>query len=145
VFSKLSEIYFKNVPAQYIGDEALASWVKFNNSGEKLAGHIFSNTILANEEKIKTVLALPATDAIAKLGQDEGIQFANSINAKYIETVTAKLNELQSAINNLQRIYMQAQLEVFKDKRFYPDANSTLRLTYGKAEGYSPKDAVKYE
>lgn len=145
VFSKLSELYFKNVPAQYIGDEALASWVKFNNSGEKLASHIFSNTILADEQKIKTVLALPAADAIAKLGQDEGIQFANSVNAKYIETVTAKLNELQSAINNLQRIYMQAQLEVFKDKRFYPDANSTLRLTYGKAEGYSPKDAVKYE
>src|SRR5690606_2755213 len=55
VFSKLSEIYFKNVPAQYIGDEALASWAKFNSSGEKLASHIFSNTILADELKIKKI------------------------------------------------------------------------------------------
>ena len=40
---------------------------------------------------------------------------------------------------------MQAQMDVFKEKKFYPDANSTLRVTYGKAKGYNPRDAVKYD
>ncbi|MFZ1357406.1 MAG: S46 family peptidase, partial [Saprospiraceae bacterium] len=34
---------------------------------------------------------------------------------------------------------------VFKDRKFYPDANSTLRVTYGKVNSYAPRDAVKYE
>jgi hypothetical protein len=40
---------------------------------------------------------------------------------------------------------MQAQMDVFKEKKFYPDANSTLRVTYGNVKGYEPKDAVKYD
>ncbi len=40
---------------------------------------------------------------------------------------------------------MAAQMEVMKDKRFYPDANSTLRITYGKVNGYTPRDAVQYD
>jgi hypothetical protein len=40
---------------------------------------------------------------------------------------------------------MAAQMEVFKEKKFFPDANSTLRLTYGKVRGFSPRDAIQYE
>jgi hypothetical protein len=40
---------------------------------------------------------------------------------------------------------MAAQMVVFKEKKFFPDANSTLRLTYGKVRGFSPRDAVSYE
>ena len=39
---------------------------------------------------------------------------------------------------------MEAQLTVFSNKRFYPDANSTLRVAYGKVKGYAPKDAMQY-
>lgn len=145
VFNVLMNIYFKNVPAQYIGDEAMALWKKQDESGEKLADHIYSKSRLVDQSKMKTMLEMPADEAIKTLSQDEALQFANSLIAKYSETITGKLNEQQSTINNLQRLYMQAQLDVFKDKRFYPDANSTLRLTYGKANGYQPRDAVKYE
>jgi hypothetical protein len=40
---------------------------------------------------------------------------------------------------------MQAQMDVFKEKKFFPDANSTLRVTYGNVKGYEPKDGVKYD
>lgn len=63
----------------------------------------------------------------------------------YQVKVQPKLNELQNTINNLQRTYMQAQMEVMKEKKFYPDANSTLRVTYGKVKPYNARDAVKYD
>ena len=50
-----------------------------------------------------------------------------------------------NAIDSLQRIYMKAQMEMNPDMRFYPDANFTLRVSYGNASGYSPKDAVYYK
>jgi hypothetical protein len=52
---------------------------------------------------------------------------------------------INNDINRLQRIYMQAQMEVMDNKRFYPDANSTLRITYGKVSGYKPADAKTYD
>jgi hypothetical protein len=40
---------------------------------------------------------------------------------------------------------MQAQMDVFKEKTFYPDANSTMRVTYGNVKGYNARDAVKFD
>ncbi|GAB4421239.1 MAG: S46 family peptidase [Bacteroidia bacterium] len=50
----------------------------------------------------------------------------------------------RGTIDSLQRVYMQALRTVFPERTFYPDANSTLRLTYGKVEGMRPMDAVSY-
>ena len=63
----------------------------------------------------------------------------------YNSAVGAKLNSIQNRINQLNRIYMQAQMEIMKENRFYPDANSTLRVTYGSVKGYLAKDAVRYD
>ncbi|MEO0470142.1 MAG: S46 family peptidase, partial [Bacteroidota bacterium] len=52
---------------------------------------------------------------------------------------------MNEQIDELNRIYMKAQREVFAEKTFYPDANFTLRLTYGKAEGMKPNDGVRYK
>ena len=53
-------------------------------------------------------------------------------------------NELLQRATQLSALYMRALMEVFPERNFYPDANSTLRVTYGKLEGVSPRDAVSY-
>ncbi|MDP4292363.1 MAG: S46 family peptidase, partial [Bacteroidota bacterium] len=55
-----------------------------------------------------------------------------------------RLNNLQLKIDSLQRIYMEAQMEMQPAKRFYPDANLTLRVAYGKVDDYLAADAVSY-
>jgi hypothetical protein len=40
---------------------------------------------------------------------------------------------------------MSAQMEIFPEQRFYPDANGTLRVSYGQVMGFSPEDGVEYE
>ncbi len=47
-------------------------------------------------------------------------------------------------ISATQKKYMKALMEVFPNKRFFPDANSTLRVNYGRVEGYEPKDGIYY-
>jgi hypothetical protein len=51
---------------------------------------------------------------------------------------------LSGEIQDLNRIYMAAQMEFDKEKMFYPDANFTLRVSYGQIKGYKPKDAVRF-
>jgi hypothetical protein len=76
---------------------------------------------------------------------DKAFILFTDISETYKTTVISRLNEVQSRINKLQRTYMQAQMEVMKEKKFYPDANSTLRVTYGNVKGYSARDGVKYD
>ena len=53
-------------------------------------------------------------------------------------------NVLLQKATELSAEYMRALMEVFPERNFYPDANSTLRVTYGKLEGVSPREAVSY-
>lgn len=59
--------------------------------------------------------------------------------------MAGEYNQLQTEIAALQRTYMKAIVELSpKESRIFPDANSTLRVTYGQVKGYNPSDAVQY-
>lgn len=64
--------------------------------------------------------------------------------ANYERDVQPNYNDLIAKINSQKRGYMAAQMEVFPEKKYFPDANSTLRVAYGKVPGYNPRDGVKY-
>jgi hypothetical protein len=100
------------------------------------------NTAVHNELKAITAAALRGDifelDSLApKMSSFTagafGIYRANSPSA-----------ELASKASELKSTYMKALIEVFPERNFYPNANSTLRVTYGKLEGVSPRDAVTY-
>ncbi|NVK04947.1 MAG: S46 family peptidase [Flavobacteriia bacterium] len=62
----------------------------------------------------------------------------------YIGEVAPQLGGVMSEINNLQKDYMAAQMVVGDPSELYPDANSTMRITYGRVEGFVPRDGVRY-
>ena len=72
------------------------------------------------------------------------MQLYNDMLKTYQMQVQVRLNEIQGRINKLQRTYMLAQMEVMKERKFYPDANSTMRVTYGNVKGYNARDAVRF-
>ena len=112
----------------------------------KTAAAIYSGTKLSSFSNLKSLLSTDSKEELTNaLKNDPAFQLAVDMFKTYNNSVTAKLNDLQSNINRLQRNYMQAQTEVFSDKKFYPDANSTLRVAYGKVKAYSPRDAVHYQ
>ena len=61
------------------------------------------------------------------------------------EKLSAPYNEINAKIQPLQQDYMTALMELYPDRRFWPDANNTMRVTYGQVESYQPRDAVRYE
>jgi hypothetical protein len=69
---------------------------------------------------------------------------ANSVYDHYFNNIQAAIDGLSARRDSLQRVYMQGLMAFQPDKRFYPDANSTLRVSYGQVDDYSPRDAVHY-
>jgi hypothetical protein len=144
IFAALTEMYFKNVSGEYIGDEAKAM-LKKNKTFVALTEKIFAKSILTNKDKVAALLALPTEKLIKNLRKDPLSIFAASLVNTFEAKVNPKLTELQPQISRLQRQYMKAQMEVFDGKkRFFPDANSTLRVTYGNVNSFQPRDGVEY-
>ncbi|GAB4093662.1 S46 family peptidase [Flaviaesturariibacter terrae] len=91
----------------------------------------------------KVLTATPEAAALA-LKADPAVQLLSEMQHTYQDRAGKNVSDIMARINSLQRTYMKAQMDVFPERRFYPDANSTLRVTYGKAKPYAPRDAVSY-
>ncbi len=147
VFAALMDIYEKEVPikelAGLIAAERTAQKVSDN---EGLAQKLYQSTMLTNWQSIEKLLTTAGQSERAAwfFTNDPLVAFASKLREAYAKHVSPPLEDYTGQINETQRRYMKAQMEVFPDKRFYPDANRTMRVTYGQVKGYQPRDAVNY-
>jgi hypothetical protein len=145
LFETLLTMYIKDQDEKY-QSPVLRKWLAENNNDmAKLAASVYSETILDENEKLMALLEKPMTEVLDFIKNEKLVGLVIDMVNTYSNKVTKNLNEIQARINKLNRTYMQAQMEVMKEKKFYPDANSTLRVTYGNVKGYNPRDAVKYD
>ncbi len=144
VLAAMLEMYGQNVRSEW-GAAIVQEMAKTKGGYPALSADIFKNSTLASREKMNILLGKKPAEIVETLKNDPAYQLWDRLQQIYAANVQPKIQELQPQINLLQREYMAAQMVVFKDKRFFPDANSTLRLTYGKVNGFSPRDALRYE
>lgn len=138
VFEQLIELYATKAPKQF-----LPATLK-NADYKKLTDRVYDSK-LTSYKGLKELLSGDAKAVMAKINADKGYQFVKSLADTYVKEVSPKYDEINLKIAALQRTYMKGILELSpKEARIFPDANSTLRVTYGKVKGYSPSDAVTY-
>ena len=138
------ELYAQNTKPEWGADFVQKEAAKYGGFPQ-LAAHIFQNSVIPNREKLQALFTESPDKVAETLRKDPAFVFWKTLNDAFQTNVQPKLQEIQPQIKLLQRQYMAAQMVVFKEKKFFPDANSTLRLTYGKVRGFSPRDAVSYE
>ena len=128
-----SELSGEYVPA-FLGD---------NN--EQLGELIYGQSLLVSQAKF-TMAIEEGGETFTKL-MDSDIGFLRYRELKKI--MDEKLNPPYTALNdNIQvqlKNYMTALMEVYPDRRFWPDANNTMRVTYGQVEPYEPRDGIRYK
>lgn len=81
---------------------------------------------------------------VQNLKNDPLMQMFGAFKTSYLTTTEQKFDEYQTEIDALQKKYMAQLLDTDKNRKFFPDANSTLRVTYGQVKGSEPRDAVSY-
>jgi hypothetical protein len=117
-----------------------------NNDVSKLADELYDNVdFFQNGNKVIQQLGTNPDMVLAANDMLHMNQLLSELNSYFNASVVKNLTGMQNKINQLNRTYMQAQMDVMKEKKFYPDANSTLRVTYGHVKGYNPRDAVQYD
>ena len=138
VFEQLIELYATKSAKQFLPQSLM------NVNTKKLAEEIYSKSKLKDYSSLKQLLSGDAKTVIANLNSDPGFKLVKELGEIYTKEIAPNYDEINLNITALQRTYMKAQLELNKNSRIFPDANSTLRVTYGKVKGYEPKDATVY-
>ena len=139
VFEQLLTLYSKKYPKQFLPSSME------NIDGQNLAKEVFTQSQLVSYDKIKELLKGDSKTVLEKLNNDKGFQVIKVMADAHLKNVAPKYDDINLRNTATQRTYMKAILELFPKNRIFPDANSTLRVTYGKIKGYKPNDAIIYE
>lgn len=108
------------------------------------AADVFSNSMMTDNSKWAAFMAKPNLDALMNDPAYKVVSaFIKNFNNKY----AAKFAAFSAKNNDLGRLYMKGIMEMNPDKvkMMYPDANFTMRISYGNIKSYQPRDAVKYD
>ncbi|MFZ4523605.1 MAG: S46 family peptidase [Bacteroidales bacterium] len=108
------------------------------------ASGLFATSMLTDSARILQFLDGYKASRVKKLEADPAFRLMRSIYERNERDLVPKMTKIAGRIDSLQRVYMAAVMEMQQHKVFYPDANSTLRIAYGKVDDYEPVDAVKY-
>ncbi|MDR2969822.1 MAG: S46 family peptidase [Tannerellaceae bacterium] len=113
---------------------------RFKGNTDLFIDHLFDNSIYGSDANFNRFKSRPSVKA---LKEDPMILFAQSIAEEY-KALNQALQGFNAAYASAHRSYVKGLLEMEKGKMNFPDANSTMRLTYGQVKGYAPRDAVYY-
>lgn len=144
LMTSLLDMYMKDISKENI-PASLNGLISEHKNMKDAVAHLYQQTKLKNVDSLTAIMKLKPELADDVLKNDAAYQLYMDIVNAYAKSTGDLIAEKQSRLNKLQRLYMEAQMTIFNDKRFYPDANSTLRVTYGNVKGYKPRDAVQYD
>ena len=161
---KDAEKYFQSVPfpqvERLVGKKMLATYMnyipadqqigicqvigkRFKGNSDAFIDACFEHSIFGNRENFDKFIRKPS---LYKLSTDWMILFKHSITDGLLHTTLAMM-EANKNYNAAHKVWVKGMMEMKQaaGTPIYPDANSTLRLTYGKVRSYEPADGVEYK
>lgn len=140
VFEALIELYAEKIPKKF------APGFFKDLDAAKLSEEVYTHSAFTNFDSVEKILSGDPKDVMKRLEKDPGFRIAKALGDAYFEKVAPRYDQLEMNISGLERDYMRALMDLSpEDARIFPNANGTLRVTYGQVKGYSPSDAVYYE
>lgn len=139
VASQLLDIYMNNVPAQFVPQN-----IVFNKKPLSTNLAVEKSAFITPSKYEAILQGGDAKKVLQNLNKDPLYIFVKAIGQKFYDDILPQYEILDAEIDALQTTYMKAIVELNPDTMLFPDANSTLRITYGKVKGYQPRDAVYY-
>ena len=106
---------------------------------------IYEKSVLNDPKKLEKLLSMKREKMLSAITKDPAVDlFSQAYNYCYSDKKRQQYNTADNNIQRLMRTYVRGLMEQYPDSNFFPDANLTLRVTYGHVEGFKPKDATYY-
>lgn len=141
LLAAMFQMYYNNVPEnqqpQLFRTMVAGNKMDFN----KMANRIFDKSLFKTKANVEVLAANPD---VKKLRKDPSFTLMKAFSDEYSK-YQKNTEEAENMLQKSSRLFIAGLREMQPEKKFYPDANSTMRLTYGKVLDYYPADAVHYD
>lgn len=155
--------FYQKVPKSEMPSIFTVVEQEFGGDTDAFIDQMFSKSLFTNPKKMEKFLKKPKLKKIEGdlvfetmqslyperkayiIENDMAFQAMISILRTYFTLNSDESEAIDTQLEKGQRLFMAALMEMKEDKNFYPDANSTMRFTYGKVIDYYPADAVRYK
>ncbi len=145
MFTEMTEFYYKAFPKAELPDVYTKDILKGKASSRaaytSYTNNVFAHTFLTDSNKFNAFCKAPS---FAKLKSDAAMQYALSFVTNYATRFQPKIDAFNYKKAELSRQYVHELMEQKPEKLFSPDANSTMRVSYGSVLSYDPADGIHY-
>ncbi len=159
IFKATIKLYFSNVRKDFLPDFYNLIQTEYNDNIDAFADTLYETSVFTDKQRLtdfvsgyyngsskykrkhKKTALYTSTD----LQNDLVVIVLDDFISKYNYKILPQYIKLSDKIDSLNHLYMQAQMKMLPDKIFYPDANFTLRVAYGKVKGFRPRDGIIYD
>lgn len=141
IAKELFSIFKQDINEKYYPSVFDKNLEEYDGKVEKYVEVLYSQSIFTDKEKFMEFLEDPDKETIVN---DPVYKLSQSVFKKY-RGLNQQSSQFDTKLQKGQRLFIDGVMKMQEDKTFYPDANFTMRLTYGTVGGYKPKDAVKYK
>lgn len=143
LFAELMPVFIQNLDKAYLPNGVVETVSKLKQ--DQLVEKLYRKSILTDREKLEDLLKNGKDKQLLKLRKDPIIGMFNALNFLYETKISPRAKEIEQQIDANMKTYVAGLMEMKENQAFYPDANLTLRVAYGKVEGYEPVDGVEYK
>lgn len=133
------KMYKENIDEVYLPSIFITIDKKYKGDIDRFVDAVYEDSFLATREALDAFIAKPKQKTFDK---DPAVQLGTSMINAYRATFN---NEAQAKFDKGYRLFVDGLRKMNPGTKYYPDANSTMRLTYGKIGDYYPADAVHYD
>jgi len=141
MFGETMRMFYWGVPANQLPETLTNTAQEYEGDFARLAKEVYSKSNFTSVEKVNALLDAPTAEMI---NNDPAIKVWNGLYKTYRE-FQPKAAPIAEKLERAQRLYVAGLREKNPEKKYYPDANFTMRLTYGSIGGYRASDAVDYK
>jgi hypothetical protein len=142
LFVAVMELYGKNIEPEWQAEAYRDMAASCRGDFSSIAGKLFDRSVFTDENRVRELLERFDPK---KVERDPFFRLAVSASALIDAKIRDEMVTADTKLAELNKLYMAAQMEQGAGRIFYPDANSTLRLAYGKVMGYDSRDAVYHK
>jgi hypothetical protein len=145
ITAKMLDMYFHHLERNLQPEIITEIIADYDGDFTAYARQLFDDSFMISEEEVNNFLDRYKTRKARKIEKDPAFRLSQALYDHYLKKIGPANSQWSNDLDSLQRIYIRGLKAYQKNHRFYPDANFTLRVTYGKVLGYEPRDAVKYK
>lgn len=145
VFKALLPIYRAHVPVANQPEVLKEINTRFKGNSDAWVDDLYARSVLVDEGKTNLALKSGSKKFAKAMANDPAYKAARSFFKSFLEQVRPQHAVLSDRIESAMRTYVKGMMEMDPTRTYWPDANSTLRLSYGKVEGSEPRDGVVYD